>query len=495
MTDRIPHRVIDALLSSRWAITEDALRGMIEIAHRKVGDVEAIAAKLGRPLENTYTVTVRDGVATIPMDGPLFRRANLFTAISGATSYEMIAQDIAKAVEDPTIIAIIGTISSPGGDAEGCSELASLIKSFRGKKPLKAYIGGQGCSAAYWIASAFDEVVCAKTAIVGCLGVRMTYTDTSKRQQALGIEEIEIVSSQTPKKQMDPTTAEGRSEVQVIVDALAQVFLEDVAANIGVPLAKVLSDFGQGGVLVGQAAVDAGMASRISTFESLQAELSNPRTRGVPGRSTTITTRQETRMAKTTAKGAGAPATAAFAEGAEVTSLVARDVVVGEGAIGTVTAVREGPLYGVDFGGGMYQWLAEDELAANTTEADGTDAGKEARAHKLTDLLAAARLEGATAERTRLAGIDALTTVGLEKLAKDAKADPTVTPELFAKQVLEHEAAARSAHLAGLKADESQIKAPAPPATTPASTEVSRADRVIASYDALNKERAGMARK
>lgn len=490
MTDRVPYRVIDALLSSHWAITEEALQGMIEIAHRKVGDVEAIAAKLGRPLENTYTVTVRDGVASIPMTGPLFRRANLFTAISGATSYEMIAADLQRCMEDPNIRAIVGVIASPGGDMEGCSELAALVRSYRGKKPLKAYIEGQGCSAAYWIASAFDEVVCASTAIVGCLGIRMTYTDTSKRQEAMGIEEIEIVSSQTPDKALDPTTPEGKAAVQKIVNALCEVFVGDVAANMEVSTETVLKDFGRGGVLVGQAAVEAGMVHRIGTYETLHAELTASQSRGV-----VPTTRQETRMAKTPAKGAQASTTAAFAEGAEVTSLVARDVVVEEGAKGTVTAVREGPLYGVDFGGGVYLWLAEDELSASSTEAEGEAKATAPKATKLDALLAAARLEGATAERTRIAGIEALHRPGLEDLTAKAKADGAITPELFAKQILEHDAKVRAEHLADIKADEAAVTLPAQPATTPAPKGVSRTDAVLASYADLTKERAGTARK
>jgi hypothetical protein len=34
------------------------------------------------------------GVAIIPVTGPLFRYANIFTAISGASSYELIARDL-----------------------------------------------------------------------------------------------------------------------------------------------------------------------------------------------------------------------------------------------------------------------------------------------------------------------------------------------------------------------------------------------------------------
>src|SRR6185503_19749583 len=62
-----------------WAITEAGLRQILEIAERSNASPEAVAARLGRPLENTRTVEVRDGVAVIPVTGPIFRYANLFT--------------------------------------------------------------------------------------------------------------------------------------------------------------------------------------------------------------------------------------------------------------------------------------------------------------------------------------------------------------------------------------------------------------------------------
>src|SRR5690242_10970839 len=96
-------RAFDLAASIPWAMTEPALRQMLEIANRENPPVEAVAAQLGRPLDNTHTVTVRDGVAVIPVDGPIFRRAGLLTKLSGATSTEALAQDITTALADPAI--------------------------------------------------------------------------------------------------------------------------------------------------------------------------------------------------------------------------------------------------------------------------------------------------------------------------------------------------------------------------------------------------------
>lgn len=256
-----------------WMIQQEALETILTIAHDRHGDVQAVQTRIGRPLDNARTVSMRDGVAVIPVTGPIFRYANLFTEISGATATGVLARDIQTALDNPYVRGIVLEVNSPGGEATGINELAKLIRDARAQKPIKAYVAGSGASAAYWLASAADEVVVDELAVLGSIGVVMSYLDTSKRDATSGVRSIEIVSSQSPDKRVDPTTDEGRAKVQSIVDAMAQVFVQAVADNRGITPDKVLSDFGRGGVLVGADAVAAGMADRIGSLESVIAEL------------------------------------------------------------------------------------------------------------------------------------------------------------------------------------------------------------------------------
>jgi len=267
--------MIDAynIVASRpWYIQREALETILAIADRQ-GDVDALQTRLGRPLDNTRAVTMRSGVAVIPVAGPIMRYANLFTQISGATSTQELATDIQTALDNPYVRGIVLEIDSPGGEATGISELARTIAAARAVKPIVAYVGGTGASAAYWIASAAGEVVIDDTAVLGSIGVVMSYLDTSKRDEKADVRRVEIVSSQSPDKRIDPNTETGRAKVQATVDALAGVFVDAVAANRGVTADTVMRDFGQGGVLVGTAAVAAGMADRIGSLESVIAQL------------------------------------------------------------------------------------------------------------------------------------------------------------------------------------------------------------------------------
>jgi signal peptide peptidase SppA len=255
-----------------WLIQEAALETILAIAERH-GDIEALQTRLGRPLDNARTVEMRDGVAVIPVTGPIFRYANLFTEISGATSTEILARDIQAAIDNRYVRGIVLDINSPGGEATGINELADLIAAARKSKPIVGYGGGTVASGAYWLASAAGEIVIDATALVGSIGVVMSYLDTRKRDEKADVRRVEIVSSQSPDKRIDPNTDAGRAKVQSIVDAMAQVFVEAVARNRAVTPETVLTDFGQGGLLVGAAAVGAGMADRIGSLESVIAQL------------------------------------------------------------------------------------------------------------------------------------------------------------------------------------------------------------------------------
>jgi len=257
------HKAFALAASIPWAIEPQWLTTILEIANREGPGPEAVAQQVGRPLDNTRTVTVRDGVAVIPVTGPIFRYANAFSAISGATSVQILAKDFATALSDPSVEAILFEVDSPGGEVTGIHEFASQVYAARGQKPISVYAGGACCSAAYWIAAAADEIVVDATAQVGSIGV---YRAFPKGDEA-SAKAIEIVSSQSPRKNLDPTTKDGRADVQAYVDAIADVFVGDVARGRDVSTDTVLKDFGRGGVFVGEAAVKAGLVDRIGSLE------------------------------------------------------------------------------------------------------------------------------------------------------------------------------------------------------------------------------------
>lgn len=255
-------RVLAAIGAEPWLITSEAFSQIRAIAERANASPDAVATRLGRPLDNTRKVRVHGDTALIPVIGPIFRYANLFTEISGATSLQALAQDFQTAIDDPKIARIVLHMDTPGGQSTGIAELASLVRA--ADKHVAAYVGDMAASAGYWIASHASEIIVSPTALLGSIGVVVTYWPDKEKP-------VEIVSNQSPLKLADPQTDAGRAEAQRIVDQLAAVFVSAVADARGVSEERVLNHFGRGSLLVGQHAIDAGMADRIATLNSLLA--------------------------------------------------------------------------------------------------------------------------------------------------------------------------------------------------------------------------------
>lgn len=272
-------RILEYLFSNHWAILPEVLQSILSIAQGDNESPEALAERLGRPLQNTRTVINRDSIAVIPISGPIFRYANILTDISGATSVEVLATDFRAALDDPNIRGIVLEIDSPGGQIAGISEFADQVAN--AGKPTVAYISDLGASAGYWIASAAEQVIIRDTAAAGSVGVVATLRRDKKDDR------IQIVSSQSPRKRVDPETEDGRAVLQAVVDDIADVFIARVASFRGVSADHVLEHFGQGGILVGRNAVRAGLADGLGSLESIIAGLAGTSPGGKTMRSKT----------------------------------------------------------------------------------------------------------------------------------------------------------------------------------------------------------------
>lgn len=224
---------------------------------------DQLAVKAGVRSESSRVLSVRDGVGIIEIQGVISRRESFWSWLLGGTSTEAIGKALNAAMEDDGVKSILLHVDSPGGQATGVGELAGYVRKATKTKPVAAYIEGMGASAMYYVPSAASEVVIAPAASVGSIGT-IVYLDGRSRPG-----ELVVVSSQSPGKMMDPKTKDGLAAWQAWTDSLSAVFIADVARYRGVSEKTVLNDFGKGGILVGQAAVDAGMVDGLGDFESV----------------------------------------------------------------------------------------------------------------------------------------------------------------------------------------------------------------------------------
>ncbi|RWC91657.1 MAG: S49 family peptidase [Mesorhizobium sp.] len=262
-------------MSASWAMLPEAIEQLLEIAARENDPTpEALEAYRAARADNGERLSVRGNVGILSAKGPMFKGGNLMTAFSGATSYEMLRRDLQVALDDRSIEAIMLRVDSPGGEVSGCDELAAAIFDARAKKPIWAFISGQGASGGYWLASAAEKIVVSDSAMVGSIGVVLGITDRKKADERSGVSRMEFVSSQSPDKRPDHGTDEGKAKIQKLVDDLGAVFVNAVAKHRGVTAKDVMKNFGAGGVEVGANAVARGMADEVGQFEAALTRLS-----------------------------------------------------------------------------------------------------------------------------------------------------------------------------------------------------------------------------
>jgi ClpP class serine protease len=266
-----------------WAITSEAFdlmlkaidEGKLESSAEPVfhGALEEIKSEMGQMQQLSMSPyhygEKRGNVGLIRVEGPITPRASWITEASGITSADLIGKDLAAMEADPTIKEIGMIIDSPGGAVTGISELAAQIKAC--SKRVSSYIFGMAGSAAYWLASASDEIASSDTGIVGSIGTVMTIAKDGKNDAR-----VKIVSSQSPRKNMEPDTDEGKAHYQELVDSLADVFIESVAINRDTTREDVLENYGKGGVMVANRAKKVGMIDNVSTFAEFMKNLGAP---------------------------------------------------------------------------------------------------------------------------------------------------------------------------------------------------------------------------
>lgn len=356
-------------------------------------DIDAVEKRLGRPLNNEpQGYQIIDGVAVLPINGVLGKKANLFTQVSGMASTEIIGRDFQQALNDPGVTGIVLSIDSPGGTVDGTQTLADIIAAARGIKPVISVVSGAMCSAAYWIgAAALEAYISSGTDQVGSIGVVAGHKDISAAEAMQGVKTTEITAGQYKRiaSQYAPLSESGRANIQETVDYLYSVFVADVAKARGTSEKTVLKDMADGRVFIGQQAIDAGLVDGVSTLDGAIARI------------------------KQLAAGAAAkPITPLKAEG----EIMDRESILAE----------------------------HPELAE------------------------AFRAEGATAERERILGVEALAIPGHEPLIASLKADGKTSPGEAAVQILAAEKGKLATIAGNIAAD-----APAPIVNASAPADIS----------------------
>lgn len=334
--------VIMAVLGGRIGIDGADVKPAPE-ASRFVGS-SYVADEDGQVMDRPYRVT-RKGTGIITVTGSLVARGAWVGASSGLTSYEGIQHQLRTAADDKAVKALVVDMHSPGGEAVLAFETAAMVRQVAAVKPVVAVVNGMAASAAYAIASGASEIVTTETGVAGSIGVVLLHADYSRALANEGIKPTLIFAGdhKVDGNPFEPLSDAVRADLQAEVDGFYQAFLATVAKGRGKRLTVAGARKTEARTFVGQAAVDAGLADRLGSFDEVLADLES---RAPTGRPTS-------QRARTMSENTGNPAADA----------------------GTITK-------------------ADHDAAVKTARAEGEAAGAKAATERLSAVLAADGIKG-----------------------------------------------------------------------------------------------------
>lgn len=287
------HHLVRWALDQPWAVTPRML-GIIQgiMAERLTGNIpepDVIAGRIAEERE-LHAAERRGGavagaVAVLPVYGVIMQRADVLMEMSGGASTEALSKRFRALVNDPAVATIVLDIDSPGGGVYGVAEFAEEIFKARGQKRIVAVANSMAASAAYWIATAADELVVTPGGEVGSIGVYMLHEDWSGAYEQAGVKPTVIKFGENKAEGIDvePLSDSAKEHFQERVNQYGKAFVAAVAKHRGVSKAVVMRDFGQGMVFGAKDAVQMKMADRVATLDETVARLAGNRS-GAGGR-------------------------------------------------------------------------------------------------------------------------------------------------------------------------------------------------------------------
>jgi len=223
---------------------------------------------------NVVGIEIRDCIYTYKPDTTNNPPSDGMNYCDTITSSEAVIWNLENAASNPKIKAVVLEIDSGGGSAVAADEIASALKNLG--KPSVAWVRQNADSAAYWIASAADTIIASENSDIGSIGVTSSYMDNTKKNAKDGLTYNQLTAGiykdmgSTDK----PLTDAERSLMQRDLDILHQNFINAVAANRNLSVAKVTA-LADGSSMLGAMALKNGLIDQLGTKTEVWQKLQN----------------------------------------------------------------------------------------------------------------------------------------------------------------------------------------------------------------------------
>lgn len=290
-------KLTHAIARSKWAIEVQTGIGLFPRAHALLtgervawnddedGD-EAQPIPVAVVITGSGRMSIEDAVSGLhPVPSGSVGLLNIKDTIMKETDCGIAgSMDMAEAVKQLSAIdgvsSILIAIDSPGGQVDGTATLADAIKASP-KRTVALVNDGMACSAAYWIASAANEVYATHAhSEVGSIGVYATLADFSKYYEEKGIRVEDVYAKQSTEKNNGYRNWRAGDSTDFVnrLSAVADTFINTVKENRNGKLNEKAADPFKGAVFSAEEAVQIGLIDGIRSYDAVLADLQKPQT-------------------------------------------------------------------------------------------------------------------------------------------------------------------------------------------------------------------------
>lgn len=283
MLDSYP-QITQAITSTPWMIEGSSLQTILEIVNMRLEGkafsdeeirIRLDAANKNKSERDKMRVQIGGGVGVVSLYGPMFPKANLMTALSGATSLDAFRSDLQMLSDDSSVKQIVIDFNTPGGSADMVSETGDYIKQIALDKPVYGIANTAALSGGLWLLSQCTKCYATPSGQVGSLGVYNTHIDRSEQNRMLGLKVTYISAGKfkTAGNPDEPLSEEAKQYRQEHVDILYEDFKAAVGNGRNKTVDYVEENFGQGKILTPKTAKQVGMIDEIMSMDSLLGNL------------------------------------------------------------------------------------------------------------------------------------------------------------------------------------------------------------------------------
>ncbi len=234
-----------------------------------------VASTPSNPSQAIVRTTVVDGnkdevVAVLPIRGVILDEAEA-----------EVSRYLDAILDDQNVKAIVLDISSPGGTVTDSNQIYERLRRFKAERqnvPIFAKFDDVAASGGYYVACAAEEIWAEETTITGSIGVLIQYPQLSGFAEKTGLKFETVVSDGSPRKDFlntfEEPDAQDLADVKSLLNQQYDLFRQVVKGARAQEIQSAgatLDEVANGGVFVGQQAVDVGLVDHLGMLSDATA--------------------------------------------------------------------------------------------------------------------------------------------------------------------------------------------------------------------------------